>query len=43
VGLSNYTEGSEQVGVASEIEPVLEFALHYDPWVNGGHGEFFKN
>jgi Zn-dependent protease with chaperone function len=20
-----------------------EFALHYDPWVNGGHGEFFKN
>jgi Zn-dependent protease with chaperone function len=20
-----------------------EFAMHYDPWVNGGHGEFFKN
>jgi STE24 endopeptidase len=20
-----------------------EFALHYDPWANGGHGEFFKN
>ena len=19
------------------------FAMHYDPWVNGGHGEFFKN
>jgi Zn-dependent protease with chaperone function len=19
------------------------FALHYDPWTNGGHGEFFKN
>jgi len=19
-----------------------EFALHYDPWANGGHGEFFK-
>jgi STE24 endopeptidase len=19
------------------------FALHYDPWVNGGHGEFFEN
>jgi Zn-dependent protease with chaperone function len=19
------------------------FALHYDPWANGGHGEFFKN
>ena len=20
-----------------------EFALHYDPWANGGHGQFFKN
>ena len=20
-----------------------EFAAHYDPWANGGHGEFFKN
>lgn len=20
-----------------------EFALHYDPWANGGHGKFFKN
>jgi STE24 endopeptidase len=20
-----------------------EFALHYDPWANGGHGEFFSN
>jgi STE24 endopeptidase len=20
-----------------------EFAMHYDPWANGGHGEFFKN
>jgi len=20
-----------------------EFAMHYDPWKNGGHGEFFKN
>jgi len=20
-----------------------EFAQHYDPWANGGHGEFFKN
>jgi len=20
-----------------------DFALHYDPWANGGHGEFFKN
>ena len=20
-----------------------EFAEHYDPWANGGHGEFFKN
>ena len=19
------------------------FAMHYDPWANGGHGEFFKN
>jgi hypothetical protein len=19
------------------------FALHYNPWANGGHGEFFKN
>jgi STE24 endopeptidase len=20
-----------------------EFAMHYDPWANGGHGEFFKD
>ncbi len=20
-----------------------EFAEHYDPWINGGHGEFFRN
>jgi STE24 endopeptidase len=20
-----------------------EFAMHYDPWANGGHGQFFKN
>jgi Zn-dependent protease with chaperone function len=20
-----------------------EFAMHYDPWADGGHGEFFKN
>jgi STE24 endopeptidase len=20
-----------------------EFAMHYDPWANGGHGEFFEN
>jgi Zn-dependent protease with chaperone function len=25
------------------IEHRAGFALHYDPWANGGHGEFFKN
>ena len=25
------------------IEHRANFALHYDPWANGGHGEFFKN
>lgn len=24
------------------VEHRAEFAEHYDPWVNGGHGEFFK-
>jgi Zn-dependent protease with chaperone function len=25
------------------IEHRANFALHYDPWAHGGHGEFFKN
>jgi Zn-dependent protease with chaperone function len=25
------------------VEHRAEFAAHYDPWANGGHGEFFKN
>ena len=25
------------------MEHRADFALHYDPWANGGHGEFFKN
>jgi Zn-dependent protease with chaperone function len=25
------------------IQERAEFALHYDPWANGGHGRFFKN
>ncbi len=25
------------------VQHRAEFALHYDPWKNGGHGEFFKN
>jgi Zn-dependent protease with chaperone function len=25
------------------IEKRANFAAHYDPWKNGGHGEFFKN
>jgi len=25
------------------VEERANFALHYDPWANGGHGEFFKN
>ncbi len=25
------------------IQQRAEFAAHYDPWANGGHGEFFKN
>jgi len=25
------------------VEHRAEFAEHYDPWANGGHGEFFKN
>jgi STE24 endopeptidase len=24
------------------VEHRAEFAAHYDPWTNGGHGEFFK-
>ena len=24
-------------------EERADFAEHYDPWANGGHGEFFKN
>ncbi len=24
------------------VEHRAEFAAHYDPWVNGGHGKFFK-
>jgi Zn-dependent protease with chaperone function len=24
------------------VEHRAEFAAHYDPWANGGHGEFFK-
>ena len=25
------------------VQSRVNFALHYDPWKNGGHGEFFKN
>jgi Zn-dependent protease with chaperone function len=25
------------------VEKRANFAAHYDPWKNGGHGEFFKN
>ncbi len=25
------------------VQRRAEFAAHYDPWRNGGHGEFFKN
>ncbi len=25
------------------VQRRAEFAAHYDPWKNGGHGEFFKN
>jgi len=25
------------------VEERANFALHYDPWASGGHGEFFKN
>jgi Zn-dependent protease with chaperone function len=25
------------------VQSRANFALHYDPWANGGHGEFFKN
>jgi Zn-dependent protease with chaperone function len=25
------------------VEERANFAAHYDPWKNGGHGEFFKN
>lgn len=25
------------------VQHRAEFAEHYDPWANGGHGEFFKN
>ncbi len=25
------------------VEERANFAEHYDPWANGGHGEFFKN
>ena len=25
------------------VEHRAEFAAHYDPWANGGHGKFFKN
>lgn len=25
------------------VEERANFALHYNPWANGGHGEFFKN
>jgi Zn-dependent protease with chaperone function len=25
------------------VEHRANFALHYDPWANGGHGRFFKN
>jgi STE24 endopeptidase len=25
------------------VEHRANFAAHYDPWANGGHGEFFKN
>ena len=25
------------------VEHRANFAAHYDPWKNGGHGEFFKN
>jgi len=25
------------------VQHRANFALHYDPWANGGHGEFFKN
>ena len=25
------------------VEHRANFAVHYDPWANGGHGEFFKN
>jgi Zn-dependent protease with chaperone function len=24
------------------VQHRADFALHYDPWVNGGHGEFFQ-
>jgi Zn-dependent protease with chaperone function len=24
------------------VQQRAEFAAHYDPWANGGHGEFFK-
>ena len=25
------------------VQNRAEFAAHYNPWENGGHGEFFKN
>ncbi len=25
------------------VQTRAKFAAHYDPWANGGHGEFFKN
>jgi STE24 endopeptidase len=25
------------------VQHRANFAMHYDPWANGGHGEFFKN
>jgi Zn-dependent protease with chaperone function len=25
------------------VQHRADFAMHYDPWANGGHGEFFKN
>jgi hypothetical protein len=24
------------------VQNRANFALHYDPWVNGGHGRFFE-
>jgi hypothetical protein len=25
------------------VQTRAKFAEHYNPWANGGHGEFFKN